>query len=72
MELERGGGAVVLLQQALHTQVEVPAPVALVLLLILLGPRLNVLLARIPGAVGGPVEVGAVAAVARRERSPAR
>ena len=48
MELERGGGAVVLLQQALHTQVEVPAPAALVLLLSLLGPRLNVLLARPP------------------------
>ena len=56
----RGGGAVVLLQQALHTQVEVgglllpgpapallPAPAALVLLLSLLGPRLTVLLARI-------------------------
>ena len=74
MELERGGGAVVLLQQALYTQVEagglllagpapnlLPAPAALVLLFSLLGPRLTVLLARVPEAVGGPVEVGAVA-----------
>ena len=56
----RGGGAVVLLQQALHTQVKagrlllpgpapalLPAPAALVLLLSLLGPRLTVLLASI-------------------------
>ena len=74
MELRRGGGAVVLQQQALYTQVEagglllagpapnlLPAPAALVLLFSLLGPRLTVLLARVPEAVGGPVEVGAVA-----------
>ena len=79
MELRRGGGAVVLLQQALHTQVEVGG-------LLLPGPAppcsphpqlwfsFSVSSDRAspspwPGSSGcrGPVEVGTVAAVARRK-----